>query len=223
MGRLASEAVRNAPDLEYAGGFAHAPVPEEGIDDDLVRLIEQRKPEVIVDFTTHPKTVEVAATALERGVSPVIGSSGWTPQERDELARLARERATGAMLVPNFAVGAVLMMRFAQQAARYFPGAEIVELHHAGKRDKPSATARETARRIAAGGGPAEVPIHSVRLRGLLAHQAVLFGNDGELLTIRHDSFSRESFAAGILYAVRRVRSFDGLVVGLDEILEAAP
>ena len=108
-----------------------------------------------------------------------------------------------------------MMMHFAEQAARLFPTCEIVELHHDGKKDAPSGTARFTADRIAAGGGPANVPIHSVRLRGLLAHQEVLFGIEGEVLTIRHDSLSRESFAPGIVAAVRNVKHVDGLQVGL--------
>lgn len=212
MGSLARECLQNAPDVEYAGGYVRG--------DDLAQLLTTSKPDVLVDFTTHPKTVEVAMTALELGVSPVIGATGWSSEEREDLAKAARDRNIGAMLVPNFAIGAVLMMRFAQEAARHFPTVEIVELHHDKKRDKPSGTATLTAERIVRAGGPAEVPIHSVRLRGLLAHQEVLFGNTGELLTIRHDSLSRESFAAGILCAVRAVRSLRGLTVGLDSLLE---
>jgi 4-hydroxy-tetrahydrodipicolinate reductase len=111
------------------------------------------------------------------------------------------------------------MMRFAEEAARFFPTIEIVEMHRAEKRDKPSGTAAATAERIKRSGGPADVPIHSVRLQGLLAHQEVLCGGGGELLTIRHDSLSRESFAAGILFAIRNVRALKGLHVGLDGIL----
>ena len=215
MGSLARQCLESAADIEYVGGFARG--------DDLRQLLAQAKPDVLVDFTTHPKTVDVAMTALDLGVSPVIGATGWSAQERGDLERRARERGIGAMLVPNFAIGAVLMMRFAQEAARHFPTVEIVELHHDQKRDKPSGTAALTAERITRAGGPAEVPIHSVRLRGLLAHQEVLFGNTGEILTIRHDSLSRDSFAAGILCAVRAVRSRPGLTVGLDAILEDAP
>jgi 4-hydroxy-tetrahydrodipicolinate reductase len=222
MGRLACEAVRNASGLDYAGGFAREPLADEWIYGDLARLFDERAPEVVVDFTTHPKTLEVARLALDRGISPVIGSSAWSPQEREELAARAARSGVGAMLVPNFAIGAVLMMRFAQEAARYFPSAEIVEMHREEKLDKPSGTARETATRIRAGGGPPDVPIHSVRLRGLLAHQEILFGNTGELLTIRHDSFSHESFAAGIVFAARHVRSLHGLTVGLDAALRQA-
>jgi len=219
MGTLARAALQNAEGLTYAGGFGRTAEHGESVYDDLHRLIEERKPDVLLDFTTHPKTVEVAMTAIEHGVRPVIGATGWTRDEQQLLDALARERSLGAMLVPNFAIGAVLMMRFAQEAARHFPSVEIIELHHDAKRDKPSGTARLTADRISAGGGPAEVPIHSVRLRGLLAHQEVLFGNTGELLTIRHDSLSRESFSAGILCAVRAVCDLRGLVVGLDAAL----
>lgn len=219
MGRLACETVKSAPDLQYAGGFARARVPEEQIDDDLARLLAERKPDVLVDFTTRPATQEAAATAVRQGVVPIIGSSEWNDSEREELRAQCDLSSTGALIVPNFAIGAVLMMRFAQMAAPFFPTIEIVELHRADKRDKPSGTAAATAARIAAGGGPAHVPIHSVRLQGLLAHQEVLCGNAGELLTIRHDSLSRDSFAAGILFAIRNVRGLKGLHVGLDSIL----
>ncbi len=219
MGLLASEAIRNASDLQYAGGFARASDSDRTIYDDLERLFDERRPHVIVDFTTYPKTVEVANLAIARGISPVIGSSAWSTKDREALAAAARRSGIGAMLVPNFAIGAVLMMQFAQAAARFFPTVEIVEMHREGKLDAPSGTARRTAERIHEGGGAADVPIHSVRLRGLLAHQEVLFGNTGELLTIRHDSLSPESFTAGILFAVRNVRESQGLVVGLEAAL----
>lgn len=220
MGRLASETVRAAPDLEYAGGFARTRVPEERIDDDLGRVLLEHRPDVLVDFTPRPATQNAARVALEHGVSPVIGSSEWSDGEREELGALCDALGIGALLVPNFAVGAVLMMRFAEQAARFFPTIEIVELHRAEKRDKPSGTAAATAARVKAAGGPADVPIHSVRLQGLLAHQEVLCGGSGELLTIRHDSLSRESFGAGILFAIRNVRGLKGLHVGLDSVLD---
>lgn len=211
MGSLARECLQNAVDIQYAGGYVRG--------DDLLEFFERSKPDVVLDFTTHPKTVEVSMKALDLGISPVIGATGWKASEQRQLEKSARERGVGAMLIPNFAIGAVLMMRFAEDAARHFPTVEIVELHHDQKRDKPSGTAALTAERITRGGGPGEVPIHSVRLRGLVAHQEVLFGNSGELLTIRHDSLSRESFTAGILCAVRAVRSLRGLTVGLDTVL----
>jgi 4-hydroxy-tetrahydrodipicolinate reductase len=219
MGRLACETVKAAADLQYAGGFARTRVPEEHIDDNLERLLAEQKPDVLVDFTPRPATQDVARAALQNGVIPVIGSSEWNDRERADLGALCHALSLGALLVPNFAIGAVLMMRFAEEAAKFFPTIEIVELHRAEKRDKPSGTAAATAARIKSAGGPADVPIHSVRLQGLLAHQEVLCGGAGELLTIRHDSLSRESFAAGILFAIRNVAGLKGLHVGLDSVL----
>lgn len=220
MGRLTSEAVRNAPDLVYAGGLGRTRDPEAMVDDDLERLLVEQRPEVLVDFTPRPVTQQVAGLCVEHGVVPVIGSSEWNDAERAELMQLCERHQRAAIIVPNFAMGAVLMMRFAEQAARFFPTVEIVELHHDTKRDKPSGTARATAARIRTNGGPGEVPIHSVRLRGLLAHQEVLLGNTGELLTIRHDSFSSQSFVAGILFAIRNARNLRGFHIGLDSMLE---
>lgn len=221
MGQLACETIKSAPDLHYAGGFARTRDPGQQIDDDLGRLLLEQRPDVLVDFTTRPATQDAARLAVQHGVRAVIGSSEWNDDEREELAALCDATGTGALLVPNFAIGAVLMMRFAQEAARFFPSIEIIEMHREDKRDKPSGTAAATAERIRRSGGPAQVPIHSVRLRGLLAHQEVLFGNTGELLTVRHDSLSRESFGAGILLAIRSVASVKGLQVGLDSLLEA--
>jgi len=219
MGTLAREAITEAAGIQYVGGFARSRVPELYVDDDFDRLLHERRPDVLLDFTPRPVTQMLARSAVEHEVAVVVGSSEWDHDERKTLDAVARERGVGALVVPNFAIGAVLMMRFAEQAAKYFPTAEVVELHRQEKRDKPSGTARTTAERIRAGGGPHDVPIHSVRLRGLLAHQEVLFGNSGELLTIRHDSLSRESFANGILFAIRNVRSLKGVEYGLDAIL----
>lgn len=219
MGALAVEAIRAAADLEYVGGFARQADPAQRIYADLHRMLLEAKPHVVVDFTTHPKTVEIATQCILHGVSPVIGATGWTIDERDALAALAQEHQIGAMLVANFAIGAALMLRFCEEAARHFPAAEIVELHHDQKKDKPSGTARLTAERLKPILGQ-DVPVHSVRLQGLLAHQEVLFGNAGETLTIRHDSLSRDSYANGLLLAVRAVRERHSLSVGLDAVLE---
>ena len=215
MGRLALEAIKRAPDLAFAGGFARNADQSLGIYDNVEQLLDERKPDVIVDFTPRPVTQAVARAAVERGVSPVVGSSEWNAAERAELEKLCEQHKTGALIVPNFAMGAILMMNFAEQAARFFPSVEIVEMHRADKRDKPSGTASATAERIRAGGRREDVPIHSVRMKGLLSHQEVLFSDEGELLTIRHDSFSSESFAPGIIAAIRCVRSLKGLEVGL--------
>ena len=219
MGALAVTTLKAAHDIEYVGGFAREASPDEFIYTDISRLLRERKPDVLVDFTTHPVTVDIASACVVDGIAAVIGSSAWTAAERDELARLAEKNNVGAMLVPNFAIGAILMMRFAEQAAKLFSSVEVIEMHRIEKLDKPSGTARETAQRIKTATGK-DVPIHSVRLHGLLAHQEVVLGNTGETLTIRHDSLSRESFAAGILFAVRAVRHQTGLTVGLDALIE---
>lgn len=175
--------------------------------------------DVVVDCTVYSVSVDVAREAVDARVSPIIGATGWTDEDLVSFADLCDEADIGAMLVPNFSIGATLMMRFAAEAARFMPQAEIIELHHDRKRDKPSGTAGLTARRITAAGGPANVPIHSVRLRGLVAHQETIFGAAGETLTIRHDSLGYESFAPGMLLAIRNVRALRGLVTGLDDLL----
>ena len=174
-------------------------------------LVELDDAEVVVDFTA-PKAVEAnVRAALERGIPCVVGTSGWKPSR---LAGLAEEKGARLFYAPNFAIGAVLMMRFAAEAARHLPRAEIVELHGEAKKDAPSGTARATAERM----GGAE--IHSVRLPGLVAHQEVLFGGDGQLLTIRHDAFNREAYVPGVLLALEKLPSLpQGLTVGLDELL----
>jgi len=167
-----------------------------------------------VDFTQPDAAGANARAALEHGVPVVIGTSGVPVEELEALETLALDRSLVLLVVPNFAIGAVLMMRFAEAAAEFLPDAEIVELHHETKKDAPSGTARATAEHL-----PGEPPIHSVRLPGLVAHQEVLLGGDGETLTIRHDSLSRESFMPGVLLAVRNVASRPGLTVGIEEIL----
>jgi 4-hydroxy-tetrahydrodipicolinate reductase len=177
-------------------------------------LVELEEAEVEVDFTRPDAVAGNAERCLPRGVPMVIGTSGF---DRERVDALAREHGVPAFHAPNFALGAVLMMRFAAEAAALLPRAEIVELHNEAKVDAPSGTAKATAE--AMGTDPV---IHSVRLPGLVAHQEVLFGGEGELLTIRHDTFSRESFAPGVLLALEHVRSLPpGLTVGLDALLGA--
>jgi 4-hydroxy-tetrahydrodipicolinate reductase len=216
MGRVACTALKEATDVTYAGGLARTALPDDRIVTDFDELLRNERPDVLLDLTTYPDSVRISMNALAHDVRPVIGVSGWSMQECEMLDGIARERGLGALLVPNFSIGAILMMRFAEEAAKYFPSVEIIELHHDRKKDAPSGTAKLTAERITQGGGPAKVPIHSVRMRGLLAHQEVLFGTDGELLTIRHDSLARESFVPGMLAAVRKVTTINGLQVGLD-------
>jgi 4-hydroxy-tetrahydrodipicolinate reductase len=216
MGTIAREAFERTG--EFCCGLARTPDPGRAVFDSLDELLS-RKPDVLLDLTTQPSSAQISVEAVRNGVSTVVGASGWSVEERAALAAAAEERGVGALIVPNFSLGATLMMRFAQEAARFFPDAEIVELHHARKKDKPSGTARETAERIARSSGRTPA-IQSVRLPGLLAHHEVLFARDGELLTIRHDSFSRESFVPGMIAAVRGVVRRRGLSIGLDAVLE---
>lgn len=172
----------------------------------------QERFDAAVDFTRPDAVVANVRGCLRLGVPCVIGTSGFDQAAVDEAARSA---GTPCFYAPNFALGAVLMMRFAAEAARYLPRAEIVELHDEAKVDSPSGTARATAGAI---GG--DVPVHSVRLPGLVAHQEVLFGGPGQLLTIRHDAFSREAYVPGVLLALGRVRALPPrLTVGLDRLL----
>jgi 4-hydroxy-tetrahydrodipicolinate reductase len=168
--------------------------------------------EAAVDFTTPDAAPANVRAALEQGVSCVVGTTGWAPEE---LGRLAAEKGLRLFVAPNFSIGAVLMMRFAREAAAHFPRAEIVELHNEAKRDAPSGTAKATAELI--GGIPA---IHSVRLPGLVAHQEVIFGGEGQLLTIRHDTTGRESFADGVLLALEKLAGLPpGLTLGLETLI----
>jgi 4-hydroxy-tetrahydrodipicolinate reductase len=166
----------------------------------------------MVDFTAPDAVDGNVTSALERGLPSVIGTTGFDQRRVDSQAR---ERGVACFHAPNFAIGAVLMMRFAREAARVMPRAEIVELHSDAKKDAPSGTAKATAELL--GGDPA---IHSVRLPGLVAHQEVLFGGEGQLLTIRHDTFSREAFVPGVLLALEKLPGLPpGLTVGLDALL----
>ncbi|HET8895161.1 MAG TPA: dihydrodipicolinate reductase C-terminal domain-containing protein [Gaiellaceae bacterium] len=166
-----------------------------------------------VDFTAPEAAPKNVRAALEQGVSCVVGTTGWDPQPLDALAA---ERGVRLFVAPNFSIGAVLMMRFAKEAAAHLPRAEIIELHNEAKKDAPSGTAKATAALI--GGDPV---IHSVRLPGLVAHQEVIFGGEGQLLTIRHDTTARESFAQGVLLALDKLDSLPpGLTVGLESLLE---
>jgi 4-hydroxy-tetrahydrodipicolinate reductase len=175
-------------------------------------LVDLEAAEAMVDFTA-PDAVEGNVTAaVERRVPCVIGTTGF---DRARIDGLAREAGVACFHAPNFALGAVLMMRFAQEAAAYMPRAEIVEMHNEAKKDVPSGTAKATAELV--GGDP---EIHSVRLPGLVAHQEVLFGGDGQLLTIRHDTFSREAFVPGVLLSLEKLGQLPpGLTVGLDALL----
>jgi 4-hydroxy-tetrahydrodipicolinate reductase len=229
LGRVACAALAAADDVTLVAAFARSGAGElltahVGVGDDA-RLYDDLEAfyavgmDVVVDCTVYPVSLDVARTAVDNGVAPVIGATGWTDEDLISFTDDCDEAKIGAMFVPNFSVGAVLMMKLAVEAAKVMPQVEIIELHHEAKRDMPSGTAKLTAKRITDAGGPHNVPIHSVRLPGYVAHQEVLFGGQGETLTIRHDSLSRESFGPGIVLAVRNVRRQSGCTIGLESLL----
>jgi 4-hydroxy-tetrahydrodipicolinate reductase len=201
---------------------------------------------VAVDFTHPDAVLDNVAWCLERGISVVVGTTGFTPARLDRVRELlAAAPGTGVVIAANFSIGAVLMMHFAEQAAAFYESVEIIELHHPDKADAPSGTASATAARVAAARAAADLPpppdatssglegargaqadgiaVHSVRLRGLVAHQEVLFGGEGETLTVRHDSLDRVSFMPGVIAAVRAVGDRPGLTVGIEAVLGLVP
>jgi 4-hydroxy-tetrahydrodipicolinate reductase len=211
MGETVCAAVQGAEDLELVGRA----------DPLLGSSLEEVLPgtEVVVDFTQPDSALENARACLRAGVHVVIGTTGFDPSPLIDAAAAERPRAN-VLIAANFAIGAVLMMRFATEAARHMAKAEIIELHHDGKLDAPSGTAVRTAELMAAASGRQAPVIHSVRLPGLVAHQEVIFGDLGQTLSIRHDSISRESFMPGVLLAVRRVASLpEPVVIGLESLL----
>ncbi|MGN0100496.1 4-hydroxy-tetrahydrodipicolinate reductase [Dietzia sp. CH92] len=234
VGSAICEAVRAAEDMEL--------VAEVDQGDPLGTLVDAGA-EVVVDFT-HPDVVmDNLEFCITNGIHAVVGTTGFTDARLDTLRGwLAESPRTGVLVAPNFAIGAILMMKFAVQAARYFPSAEIVELHHPNKADAPSGTAHRTAAMMGAaraeaglGASPDAtstcldgargadvdgVRVHSVRVTGLVAHQEVLLGTQGETLTIRHDSLDRSSFAPGVLLGVRSIAASPGLTVGLDAFMD---
>ena len=213
MGHTVCRAVEGADDLQLVGRA------DPQLETSVAEALFER-PEVLVDFTVPGSALANARQAVAAGVHAVIGTTGF------ELDRLGEFEGAGAnvFVAPNFAIGAVLMMRFATEAARHMQAAEVIELHHERKLDAPSGTAARTAalmqEAFAEVGRPGEVPIHSVRLPGLVAHQEVVLGDVGQTLTIRHDSMARESFMPGVLLAIRRIRALKrSPVVGLEQLL----
>jgi 4-hydroxy-tetrahydrodipicolinate reductase len=212
MGEIVCAAVDGAEDLELVGRADPA----------LGTTLEEVLPEaeVVVDFTRPDTALSNALTCLRSGVHVVIGTTGFDPAPLEQAQSVPGRPRANVVIAPNFAIGAVLMMRFAAEAAQHMAKAEIIELHHDQKLDAPSGTALRTARLMAAAGRHGEPPIHSVRLPGLVAHQEVILGDLGQTLTIRHDTISRESFMPGVLLAVRRVPTLERpLVVGLEQLL----
>lgn len=235
MGGHVCRAVTAAPDLELVAALDQQ--------DDLADLVAASV-QVVVDFTTPDAVMATLEASIAAGQHVVVGTTGMTEDRLDAVRALLADRpGVGVLVAPNFSVGAVLMMRLAEAAAPFFDSVEIVELHHPGKADAPSGTAARTARRVAEarekagraaapdatvdalpgarGADVAGVPVHAVRLAGLVAHQEVLLGGSGETLTIRHDSLDRVSFMPGVLLGIRWVLEHPGLTVGIEPALDA--
>lgn len=231
MGATVCQAVDASADLALVGRY--------DVGDDLSAV---RGADVVVEFSVPSASFDNVVASLDEGANVVVGTTGWDEANLERLSqRLAAYPGQGVLIAPNFAIGALLMMSFARQAARFYESVEIIELHHPNKVDAPSGTAARTASLVAAARAEAGLPpvpdatttdpggargadidgihVHGVRLRGLVAHQEVLFGTEGEALTIRHDSFDRVSFMPGVLAAVRAIGDRPGLTVGLEHVL----
>ncbi|HEY3834435.1 MAG TPA: 4-hydroxy-tetrahydrodipicolinate reductase [Acidimicrobiia bacterium] len=243
MGQTVCRAVLGASDLELVAAVDpdHAGEPVEGTAIEIapaVAALAAASAEVVVDFTVLAAARKNVPQYAERGIHAVIGTTGFTTDDLEEYGRLFGASTANAVIAPNFTIGAVLMMRFAEMAAPWFESGEIIELHHDRKIDAPSGTAVRTAQRMAAasdswtpdptetetvagarGGTVDGIPVHAVRLRGVFAHQEVVLGTAGQTLTIRHDSFDRDAYMPGVLLAVREVANRPGLTIGLDPLL----
>lgn len=242
-GVAATEGLLAVGVLDGLAQLSRLPLPNGAGDvplgNDPAVMAAETQPDVVIDFSFHEWSARALPPLIEAGVRPVIGTSGLSEAQVGDLARRCAERGIGGVWASNFAIGAVLMMHFAAIAARHYAAVEVIELHHDGKVDAPSGTALATARAMAAargepfrhaeptttsipgtrGGADGGVGIHSVRLPGLVAHQEVIFGAPGELLTLRHDSLARASFMPGVLLAVRAVMAKNEFVRGLDALL----
>lgn len=252
MGREVVKAILGASTLELVGAVdTYGDAVDAGtlvgmektgviVSKDLAETLKTSGAQVMVDFTRPEAVMGNLRIAISAGVAPVVGTTGLTDTDREELRTLCGKHHTNCLIAPNFAIGAILMMKFAQDAAKYMPHVEIIELHHDQKLDAPSGTALRTAelitetRQAMKQGHPQEeeklvgargaemegMHIHSVRLPGYVAHQEVIFGALGQTLVIRHDSISRESFMPGVVLACERILSIDGLIIGLENILD---
>jgi len=230
MGMESAKAVSEDPDLDL--------VAQTDLGDNLPEKISQSKAHVVLDFTTATAAMKNTGNIIKSGARPVIGTSGLLPEQVTELQKLCNKQNLGGIIVPNFAIGAVLMLKYSQDAAKYFPHVEVIELHHDLKADAPSGTAIKTANLLAKSRGMApqkidekeilsgarganaeNIRIHSVRLPGFVAHQEVIFGGQSQTLTIRHDSIHRDSFMPGVCLACKKVMDLNELIYGLEHLL----
>ncbi|MCL0080820.1 4-hydroxy-tetrahydrodipicolinate reductase [Peptococcaceae bacterium] len=251
MGQESCRAILDAPDMILVGAVDGTPknnklgqvLGREDIDiavhSDLQTTLQQTTPDVLVDFTNPKAVFNNIKTTIDNRVRPVVGTTGLSSAEIEYLKKAAAQRGIGGLIAPNFAIGALLMIKFSAMAVKYFPHVEIIELHHDQKIDAPSGTALKTAEVLAEvrgkmhqglpteyekitgarGGNYEGMRIHSVRLPGYVAHQEVIFGGSGQTLTIRHDSISRDSFMPGLLMSVRAVININELVYGLENLI----
>lgn len=230
MGQETVKAIQQEKEFEL--------VAQTSRNDNLSDVIKKTNPQIVIDFTNAAVAFENALTIINAGVHPVIGTSGLNAQQITGLQKISSDKKLGGIIAPNFSIGAILMMRFAREAAQYLPNVEIIELHHDGKLDSPSGTAMKTADMIAEvrqkksknknthetipgarGASHHEIPIHSVRLPGFIASQQVIFGNQGETLTISENTISREAYMPGVRLACKKVLQLDNLVYGLEHVL----
>ncbi len=251
MGQETVRAISSAPEFELVAvvdkahpgesirNICGGHVPELSVQGKLGETLDSTPADVMVDFTHPSSAASNAVSALKRGVAVVIGTSGLSSEDLAAIREECNDTGKPALLVPNFAIGAILMMKFSEMAAHWFPNVEIIELHHDQKADSPSGTGTRTAEIIsdaresvprgvigaiekfpgARGATVKGIHVHSVRLPGYVAHQEVIFGGPGEILTIRHDSMDRKSFMEGVKLACREIRSLSGLTVGLDKLM----
>lgn len=230
MGQEVVKAIEKEQDLEIVAKLDHG--------DNLSKTIAAKDANIVVDFTSAQVAYQNCETIIESGAHPVIGTTGFTPEQIKILQERCKQKQLGGIIAPNFALGALLLMQCAKEVVKYFPHVEIIELHHDGKVDAPSGTAIKTAEVIssvrekpenktkehevipgARGGKKNDITIHSVRLPGLVAHEEVIFGDVGQTLTLRHDTYHREAFMPGVILACRKVTELKELIYGLEHIL----
>jgi len=229
MGTEAVQLVENTPDFHLVASGTE--------EHDLSQLIKEHRPDIVIDFTTAQVAYHNAKIIIEHNTRPVIGTSGFLPEQISELTQLCATKKLGGVIAPNFSIAVVLLQRCAQQIAAYLPHVEIIEMHHDGKLDAPSATAIKTAELLATvrektpikschetiaharGALCHDIPIHAIRLPGVVAHLQTIFGNTGETLRLQHDSINRESFMPGVALACRKVMELNQLIYGLETLI----